>query len=290
MCQRIAAFVTAVVAMAVFIVPSWGEDLFSEPKESGSGDPKVFAVGELQGWVSRPHFPGLSDQVVSSSSFVRQGRRRGDVHEDRRWGQSTRASSTAESYLILKGGGLHVSEDPTTTGGYLGIEMGGTMENVLQVGFSVDYFHHRNDEMQVLQEGQTNGLPVRAEQTISESVAHLVPVGLTMRVRIPIPSSALAPFLSGTVSYEMLFLENRGVQQASDPLFATLENKETFTGLGWQAAAGIDFSLSPTFGLLGEVGWHRSSPRKEIELNGAPVDLKIDLDGPFLRGGLRISM
>ena len=290
MSQRISAMSAAFVAMAVLALPSWGADLFSDDKVSGSGDPKVFAVGEFKGWVSRPQLQGLSGRGGSSTALAPQGRRRGDVYENRRWGRSTRNESTPESYMILKGGGLHVTENPTTTGGFAGIEMGGTMENVLQVGFSLDYFHHRTSDMQVLQEGETSGLPVRAEQTVSESIAHLVPVGLTMRVRIPIASSAITPFISGTLSYEMLFLESKGVEQSTDPVFSQLEEKETFTGVGWQAAAGIDVSLSRTFGLIGELGWHRSAPRKEIELNGEPVDLKIDLDGPFLRGGLRIFM
>jgi hypothetical protein len=294
--QRIAAATAVVVAMAAFALPSWGDKLFSDAKlfldegEPGSGDPMVFAVGEIKGWVSRPQLQGVSGQGASSGLLQPQGRRRDDVHENRRWGRGTRSTTTPESYMILKGGGLHITQNPATTGGYAGIELGGTMENVLQFGFSIDYFHHRTRDVQVLQESETNGLPLRAEQTVSESVAHLVPVGLTMRVRLPIASSILTPFISGTLSYEMLFLENRGTPPATDPLFASLQSQETFTGFGWQAAAGLDIGLSPTFGLLAELGWHRSAPHKEIQLDGQTVDLKIELDGPFLRGGLRIFM
>jgi len=88
----------------------------------------------------------------------------------------------------------------------------------------------------------------------------------------------------------MLFLENRGAASSNDPVLQALGEKETFTGFGWQAAAGLDVSLSQTVGLIGELGWHRSAPRQEIELNGQNVDLKVDLEGPFLRGGLRFFM
>jgi hypothetical protein len=295
--QRIFAAGAALLATAVLALPSWGAHRSGEAQESEPGDPKVFAVGEFKGWVSRLQAPGVRGLqaqaawggAAGSSTWRPQGRRRDRVAEDRRW-SGLRHRRDPESYMILKGGGLHVTQDPRTTGGYVGIEMGGSVDEVLQVGFSLDYFHHRNDEMVVLQEGETNGLPVRVEQTISESVAHLVPVGLTMRVRIPLAGQRITPFLSGTLAYEMLFLENQGSLPSQDPVLSQLEERETFTGFGWQAAGGVDVSLSPTFGLIGELGWHRSSPRQEVLLNGQEVDLKVDLDGPFLRGGLRIFM
>jgi hypothetical protein len=115
-------------------------------------------------------------------------------------------------------------------------------------------------------------------------------VGLTFRVRMPLAGRAVTPFVSGTLAYEMLFLESHGPMQNPDPILSQLEDRETFTGFGWQAAAGVDVTLSPMFGLIGELGWHRSAPRQEVLLDGQAVDLKVDLDGPFLRGGLRIFM
>lgn len=287
--QRIAAPGAILLAMALLVLPAWGADDSSESTGFGLGVSKVFAVDEFKGWLSRPQFQAGGGPGGAGAALVPQGRRRGGRYEARRWSRRHN-DSAPQSYMLLKGGALHVTEDPTTTGGFFGIEMGGTMENVVQLGFSIDYFYHSTSEMVVLNESETNGLQVRVERTLSETVAHLVPVGLTMRIRIPIGSSAITPFISGTLSYEMLFLESRGVDQSTDPVLSLLEEKETFTGLGWQAAAGLDIGLSPMFGLIGEIGWHRSSPSKEFVLDGQTVDLRIDLDGPFLRGGLRIFM
>ena len=92
--------VAAVLALAVFAVPSRGANLSTEAEPSGPGDPEVFAVGEIEGWVSRPQFPGLANQGVASSSFGRHGRRRSDVYEDRRWGRAPRRSSTPEVSMV----------------------------------------------------------------------------------------------------------------------------------------------------------------------------------------------
>ena len=289
MSQRISTTGAVLLAMALFALPARGAEGLLEPTSFGSGVPKVFAVGEFKGWLSRPQLQAGGGPAGVGATLVPQGRRSAGSYQDRRWSRPGN-DSAPQSYMLLKGGVLHVTEDPATTGGLLGIEMGGTMENVVQLGFSLDYFYHSTREMDVLNTSEANGLPVTIEQTLTETVAHLVPVGLTMRIRIPIASSAITPFISGTLSYEMLFLESRGVERSTDPVLSLLEEKETFTGVGWQAAAGLDIGLSPMFGLIGEVGWHQSSPSKEIIYNGEAVDLKINLEGPFLRGGLRIFM
>ncbi|MFQ5600722.1 MAG: hypothetical protein ACE5G2_09210 [Candidatus Krumholzibacteriia bacterium] len=269
--------------------------LQSGPLQAGEvpGTGEQGEVGDgPSGWLSRL---GFHEPLTRSGAeiYANHGRHRrgsaGRTLERRGWRRRhPRRDSTPESYLILKGGGLHVSEDPSTDGVYLGLELGGSVEDVVDIGFSVDYFHRSSSEMLVLQESEVEDLPFRLVATLDESAVHLVPIGLTMRVRIPLAGDRVTPFVSGTIAYEALFLENPSTE---DPdLQGILEEDETFTGFGWQAAAGVDVGLSPSFGLFGEVGLHRSSPSREIELDGVPVDLKVDLDGAFLRGGLRVTL
>jgi hypothetical protein len=173
---------------------------------------------------------------------------------------------------------------------YLGLEAGGTVDDMVDFGVSLDYFHRRSSERITLGETQFEDLPVEIVATLDESSAHLVPLGLTMRVHLPFGGRTFAPFISGTAAYETLFLNNIGDPNSDEPIQRLLDEDETFSGFGWQASAGLDMRLSANLGIYGEIGIHRSSPNKEIEYQGLPVDLKVDLDGTFLRGGLRFSL
>jgi hypothetical protein len=273
----------ALAPVAVLALPlsAWGA--------SDTGGPEDAVGAELEEWLPRP---GLG--LLSASSFnpnhrlglQRSGSSSSTTLAHRR---SRRRSTQPESYLILKGGGMYVAEE-STNGVFLGFELGGAVEDVLDVGFSIDYFYRSTSQMDVLQETRFEELPVQVVATTEKTAAHLVPLGLTLRVRLPVGGDALSPFISGTLAYEALFLENIGDPDSDDPVLRALEQNETFTGFGWQAAAGLDIKLSPSLGLFGEVGMHRSSPKMEVEMDGVPVDLKVDLDGGFLRGGLRIAM
>jgi hypothetical protein len=232
--------------------------------------------------------PSDTGSVFLATSSPPQG---SEAFAGRRWREPPpRQRSDPDSYVLLKGGGLRTTDDAASTGLYTGIELGGTVEDVIDFGLSVDYFHRSTSEMLVLGETQANGLPVRAEATLEESAAHLIPIGLTMRVHVPLATKRVMPFVSGTLAYEVLILENNGTLDPSDPLQGILLEEETFHGFGWQATAGVDIGVSPSVGLYGEVGLHRSSPQQEIELDGLPVDLKVDMHGGFLRAGLRVAL
>jgi len=201
----------------------------------------------------------------------------------------SRAFARPETYTLLKGGGLRVGEDPATEGLFLGFEVGGVVENVLEIGFSTDYFYRSSETVRFYSESSIDALPVELV-AFERTSAHLVPLGLTMRLVLPFAGEVLRPFVSGTVSYEMLFLENAAAFDPNDPVLGWLARDETFTGFGWQAAAGARLRLAPSVGLFGEVGYHDSAPSQRYLVDGLPVDLKVDVSGPFLRGGLRFRL
>lgn len=235
--------------------------------------------------------PEISDTRAVHPATLSPPPLRGQVVHGRRWRRpAPHEQSDPDSYVLLKGGGLRTTDDPASTGLFAGIELGGTVEDVIDFGLSVDYFHRATSEMLVLGETEANGLPVRAAATLEESAAHLVPIGLTMRVHVPLATKRVMPFVSGTLAYEILLLENNGTLDPSDPLQAILREEEMFYGFGWQASAGVDIGVSPTVGLFGEVGMHRGSPQQKIELDGRPVDLEVDMHGAFLRAGLRVAL
>ena len=212
----------------------------------------------------------------------------GAVVLEHRRTRSSLYGAQRQSYLALKGGGLRVGEDSATDGLFLGFEVGGSLENVFEIGFSADYYYRSTENTLVHAHSDFQDLPLQVVESDHTS-AHLLPLGVTMRLRLPV-SQSVSPFVSGTLAYEMLFLENVGGGGTGDPLLDALAEDETFTGFGWQAAAGLGIRLAPTVGLFGEAGYHWGSPSQGFVIDGIPVDLKVDMDGAFVRGGLRFDI
>lgn len=269
------------------------ESGFMESAEAGGvGESRGEVRGGAATWL--PHTAQPSWRESASRGDVAQQNRGGPwsppaeglvlAHRRRR----LQGASSQESYFSLKGGGLRIGEDPSTDGVFFGAEFGGALEKVLEVGVSLDYYYRSTDNALVVSESSFENLPLEVV-TFERTAAHLVPLGLTLRLRLPIAGDVVTPIVSTTLSYEMLFLENVG-GALEDPLLASLAEHETFTGFGWQAAAGLGIKLSPTVGVFGEAGYHWGSPGQGFYINGIPVDIKVRLDGAFLRGGLRFAL
>ncbi len=214
----------------------------------------------------------------------------GRAERGRGWWDGRSGSHAPDTYAILKGGGLYVADGGGTDGLYLGLELGGEVERVFDLGLSVDYFHKRTRDLQVLFDSHDYQFPVHATVTNFESSADFVPLGFTVRLKLPMATGAVTPFVSGTLAYEILHLGLVDRNRPPRPYQDLLGDSETFTGFGWQAAAGVQVAGSPSLGLFGELGLHRSSPSQSAVVNGTPVDLKVDLDGGFLRAGLRVGI
>jgi hypothetical protein len=194
----------------------------------------------------------------------------------------------SSGYFMLKGGGMLLSEEPLRRGVSLGLEMGGTVRELLDIGVSVDYFYGGSSRTAPVATLPGGGFPVSLVETVDESSAHLLPAGLTLRLRVPIPNDRFVPFVSGTVAYEWLFFHNVG-QLPSDPLLHALQ-EESFTTVSWMGAAGLNLKVSPAFEVFGEAGLHHGSPAQTVLVNGAPVELKVLLDGVYARAGLRLGV
>ncbi len=197
----------------------------------------------------------------------------------------------AQGYVAVKGGGLALGAAGATGGTYVGVETGITASEVLDVGFSVDYFHRRSRDLDVWFETD-HGFdpPVRGEITRFESSADFVPIGVTARLRLPTGTQACRPFVAATLAYEVLHLSFFDRNAPVRPYDNILTNDETFMGFGWQASAGVDFGLAPGVGVFGELGLHRGTPSQAVEVNGDPVDLRVQMNGAFLRGGVRVAL
>lgn len=192
-----------------------------------------------------------------------------------------------ETYARFAAGGMHLTSGEGWGGAYAGLEVGASPHRNLDLGLGLDYFHRSESQTEVLYETRGGYVPpVRAEVTRFESRTHLVPIGLTARLRLPTPANVVQPFVAAMLTYEILHLELQDPDRPAEPF--GLGAAETFTGFGVQAAAGVEFRVTPGVGISGEVGAHSSSPSQGVRDREPPMRLRVDLDGAFARLGIRL--
>jgi hypothetical protein len=212
-----------------------------------------------------------------------------------RWGQrgsqDVRIDSAFDGYAMLKGGGMMLNGAGTSSGGWFGLEVGRNTAGWVDAGFSLDWFHRRSRDTELLFEAD-HGFdpPIRAEVTRFESSTDFVPIGFTLRLRIPTGNEVIKPFVSGTLSYEVLHMSFYDRDRVVQPYDDLLGNSQTLTGFGWQVAGGVEFAITRQVGFFGEAGVHWSDPARELEDGFTTVDVSASLHGGFLRTGLRMSL
>lgn len=206
-----------------------------------------------------------------------------------RWDGPSRSSS--RGYAMLKGGGMMLGAGGSA-GGYFGLEAGQNAADRLDFGFSIDWYHrHRRDLELLFETDRGFDPPLRGEVTRFESSSDFVPIGLTLRLRLPLERESIVPFVSGTLAYEVLHVEFFDRDRTPGTWDEVLGESQTLMGFGWQAAGGVEIALAPGFGVFGEAGLHRSDPSRQIDFGSLrPVDVSASLHGGFLRAGFRVAL
>ena len=115
-----------------------------------------------------------------------------------------------------------------------------------------------------------------------EYVTMLLPINLGTKVRFPLQRN-LNWTLGGGISYQ--FLWNRETDYNFDP---TREEKRNYSGLGWQAAAGIEYLVGSRSSVLIEALYNSCRVTKDINEQGT-IWSEVDLSGLGFRAGLRLE-
>lgn len=195
--------------------------------------------------------------------------------------------SSPEAYVRLSAGGMHLGAAGGSGGVFAGVEAGFCPVAPFDFGITVDYFRRTASESEIVYETDGGYVPpVRVEVTRHESNTHLVPIGLAARWRLPLPAHGVAPYVAAHLSWDILVLELHDAARTRQPY--GLGSSETFTGFGAGAAAGVEFGVAPGVAVAGEVGVRSSSPSQVLHDVATPTRLRVDVDGAFLRLGLRL--
>ena len=176
------------------------------------------------------------------------------------------------------------SFDPTSQPGrgfYFNGAVGSEMNDAMDLGLSVQWYHRSTGGSQVISEFQdpAGNTGQRVIET-SDVTTDLVPVMGFLRVRIPV-TGAVQPYVGAGLGWEWLTVDG-----TDDQGFAFSDD---YDGVGAQFFGGANVAVAPNASLYGEAIWNASTVSAEFYdsfYNGTVRD-EIDMDGLGLHAGLR---
>lgn len=179
----------------------------------------------------------------------------------------------------------------TDSGFMIGYEGGWKIDRNLSVGWSVDWFHKKYVDQQLVQDfsdyfgvADYDIHEVRAKTNL-----HDIPVMFNANAKFPINRRTSAYFY-GAIGAEVLVINYRN--------FNNPDNDETTWafGVSWRIGGGMNYRLGRKSEIFGEMVYHHSEPSWEydVETQGAGSQIlkrtfvrEFDMSGLLMRIGLR---
>jgi opacity protein-like surface antigen len=173
-----------------------------------------------------------------------------------------------------------------TDGGFLlGIETGKGIDEVLDVGFSLDWFHRKYvDKNLVTQLNELYGVNVEENEIRASTTLNSLPIMLSLSAHIPI-DQPVDLYLTGALGGDFLLVSYRNFQNPENDEF------EFAFDFSWQIGAGASYALGSRSNVFFELDYHSSEPSWEYdtESNGVKkiIERKFDMSGIQAKIGLR---
>jgi len=188
---------------------------------------------------------------------------------------------------LVRAGAYRPDAAGSPSGFFAGVEVAARMAPTFEVGAGLDYFYRgRSSSPDLLEDDDSPyDIPVEGEASVFASSTHLAALGVTGRLLLPLGDAGPLPYVEGGVALQLLHLRARD----DDGRGRDHTVSDTFGGIGWHVAGGIDQPLGNALSLLGEVGWNHAEPRRETDEEGRSVTYTALASGAYARAGLRFT-
>jgi hypothetical protein len=187
--------------------------------------------------------------------------------------------SYPRTFATIGLGGYEPSDQPGN-GIFFNGSVGTELDTPIDLGLSMSWYHRSTGGSQFITtfEDPAGNTGQRVIET-SDITTDLVP--LMAFVRVKFPSSTIQPYVGGGVGWEWLLVE--GTDQDG---FAF---SDSYDGFGGQVFGGVNFAMSPSTGLYGELLYNISTVSDDFydPFLGVIVRDEIDMDGAAAHAGLR---
>jgi hypothetical protein len=172
-----------------------------------------------------------------------------------------------------------------TKGGLIaGAGMGVALDESVDLGLAIDFFHknytQESEVSQVNQQGMSSSLYV----TEVEYTRTILPVMLTVNVKIP-TSRYFGYFIRGGLGYQFLFSKEKNYEE-------NIEDSRNFSGLGWKFATGVFYHIGSRSTLVANALYNSCEVNRDVDESheGLPVKERVDLSGLGFRVGVSVDI
>ena len=177
-------------------------------------------------------------------------------------------------------GGFYSPDGSDATSFALGFRGGPSVDERIQLGIGVDWYHQSEDQREVVGQSSPGGRPVTVTRELSHASSDLVPVLAFLQVNLG-SGRSLVPYVGIAGEYQVLVLSATDFQTGA-------AYDATFGGWGWQAWGGAALPLGSRSRLFGEVFVNSGEVGRDVDdpAGGVPYREIVDADGAGMRFGL----
>jgi hypothetical protein len=161
-----------------------------------------------------------------------------------------------------------------------GFRGGPSVDEHIQLGVGLDWYHDSENQREVVGETSQNGRPVSVTRELSRASSDLVPIQAFLQLNLG-SGRSLVPYAGIAGQYQVLFLTATDFQTGAD-------YEATFGGWGWQAWGGVALPLSSHARLFGEAFVNSGEVGRDVNDPSSAVTYReiVDADGAGMRFGL----
>jgi hypothetical protein len=164
-----------------------------------------------------------------------------------------------------------------------GLNFGKAFDEAVDIGLGLDFFHTSYTEEATVAKTVDNGMTIEKTITSVEYSRTILPLSLNVNVKIP-AGRYFGYYVRGGLNYEFLFSKEKNYK------LQITENRN-FSGLGWQAAAGIYYLIGSRSTLIANVLYNNCTVKHDLEsIAGLPVAEKVNLSGLGFRFGVMVDI
>jgi hypothetical protein len=176
--------------------------------------------------------------------------------------------------------GFFDSDGSGTTSFAFGFRGGPAIDEHLQLGVGIDWYHESENQREVVGQSSQGGRPVTVTRELARASSDLVPVLAFLQLNLG-SGRSLVPYVGIAGEYQVLFLSATDYQTGAG-------YDATFGGWGWQAWGGLGLPLGSRSRLFGEAFFNSGEVGRDVDdpVGGVTYREIVDADGAGLRFGL----
>ncbi len=161
-----------------------------------------------------------------------------------------------------------------------GFRGGPAVDERIQLGIGLDWYHESEEQRSVVGTGVQNGRPVTVTRELSRASSDLLPVMAFLQLDLG-SGRSLTPYAGIAGEYQVLFLGATDFQTGAD-------YHATFGGWGWQGWGGVALPLSGRSRLFGEAFYNSGEVGRDVDDPATALTYReiVDAGGVGMRFGL----